>query len=160
MNKKIVILLIIGVLLVFIVSFVIAKNINSKDTSNVVNTNTNVQRQNNQSKQNVVKNEINNNVINNTVENTTVEPANEEKQEENASNTETFDGDVKTEEQKAINIVRRDYGNGGSNTKISVDGMNANGTYIVVVRDSATTEALAYYNVNAQTGDFTKKEVY
>ena len=117
----------------------------NESKSNVVNTNT--------VKQNVIEEKKNEITEQNTV--------NELKNEEVATNTtETFVEDVQTEEQKAINVVRRDYGNTGSNTKISVDGISENGSYIIVVRDSVTTEALAYYTVNAQTGEFTKKEVY
>ena len=162
MNKKIIILIIVAMLVVFAISFVIAKTIIEKENVNVVNTNTststntNTQKQNVDNRQNIV-----NNVVNTTIENVTEQ--NNETKENNTTtteNTETFNGDVQTEEQKAINIVRRDYGNNGSNTKISVDGIAANGSYIIVVRDSSTTEALAYYTVNAQTGEFTKKEVF
>ena len=62
----------------------------------------------------------------------------------------------KTEKEKAKEIVKKDWGN-GSNYEISIDGINQNGSYIVTVRNSNTTEALAYYIVNVKDGTFTKK---
>lgn len=72
--------------------------------------------------------------------------------------TETFDEEPKTEQEKAIQIVKKDYGN-DTNIKINVEGMDENGRQIVTVRNSQTTEALAFYFVNVSEGTFTKKEM-
>jgi len=116
--------------------------------------------------ENDVKNqEENTEVENETIENEIVENVIDEKNEntienktENTTSSETFEEEPKTEEEKAKDIVIKDWGN-TNNIEIGVDGMNQNGSYIVTVRDSKTTEALAFYTVNVKDGTFTKKEM-
>ena len=76
----------------------------------------------------------------------------------NEVNTETFDNEAKTEEEKAIAIVKKDYGT-NENIKFSVEGIDENGRQVVVVRNIQTTEALAFYFVNVFNNTFTKKEM-
>ena len=52
-----------------------------------------------------------------------------------------------TEQEKAISIVRNNWGSDDSIT-ISIENINSDGTYIVTVRDASTTEAKAFYRVN------------
>ena len=73
----------------------------------------------------------------------------------NEVSSETFEEEPKTEQEKAINIVKTDWtGNGNSqNVKFTSDGMDTNG------RDKDTTEALAFYTVNVSDKTFTKREM-
>lgn len=79
----------------------------------------------------------------------------------NEVSSETFEEEPKTEQEKAINIVKTDWtGNGNSqNVKFTSDGMDASGRYIISVRDKDTTEALAFYTVNVSDKTFTKREM-
>lgn len=79
----------------------------------------------------------------------------------NEVSSETFEEEPKTEQEKAINIVKTDWtGNGNSqNVKFTSDGMDTNGRYIISVRDKDTTEALAFYTVNVSDKTFTKREM-
>lgn len=95
------------------------------------------------SETNVIENE---NKIQNTVEN------------ENTVTKEILDEAPQTEEDKAIQIVKKDYGT-DSNVKIAVEGMDENGREIVVVRETETTKAIAFYFVNVSSGTFDKKEM-
>lgn len=88
------------------------------------------------------------NKIQNTVEN----------KSENTVTKEILDEAPQTEENKAIEIVKKDYGT-DSNVKIAVEGMDENGREIVVVRETETTKAIAFYFVNVSSGTFDKKEM-
>ena len=92
---------------------------------------------------NTIKNEIVNNEVKNTVETT-------------QTKTETFTEKPKTQEEKAIQTVKKDYGE-GNNLEFSVEGMDGKGRQIVVVRNSTTTEALAWYFVDVDNGTFDKQ---
>lgn len=114
--------------------------------------------------QNVVKdenskntNELFENQINNTIENevTTNEIVNEN---QNTVDSEIFEEKPETVEQKAVAIAKKDWGE-DSNVEFSIDGINSNGSYIIAVRNTKTTEALAFYTVNVSDGTFTKKEM-
>ncbi len=76
------------------------------------------------------------------------------KQEENKAP----ESDKKTEEEKAIEIVKKDYKQSG-NVEFSSEGTDSEGNNIVVVRDPETTQALAFYYVNISNSTFTKKEM-
>lgn len=104
---------------------------------------------------NTIKNEVLENKVENEVENNIVEEPKEEK--ENTVPTETFDESPETSEEKGINIVKKDWGE-TNNVKFSIEGIDQNGNYIIVVRNNQT-EALAFYTVNVQNGTFTKKEM-
>lgn len=119
--------------------------------------------------QNVQKNEILNEEIeesNSVVENEIVNELQNEEIAENMventqteeTSTETLQDEPATAEEKAIDIVKKDWKE-TNNTKITVEGMNENGSYIVVVRNSQTTEALAFYSVNISDGTFNKREM-
>lgn len=96
---------------------------------------------------NVIVNEEKENIAENVVENI----------QENSS-TETFEENPKTLEEKAIQIAKKDYGN-GENIKFGVEGIDESGRYIVTVRDANTTEALVFYFVNVSNSTFTKREM-
>ena len=119
--------------------------------------NKNVQTNANEIKQN----EIVNNVVNEVKENTIIENKIEntiENKVENTQkqNTETFTEKPKTQEEKAILMVKKDYGD-RNNIEFSVEGMDGKGRQIVVVRNSNTTEALAFYFVDVDNNTFDKQ---
>lgn len=148
--KKTTLIIIIVIILMLLVIGVFAFTGNKKNeneqASNGAITN---EIQNEQTNQ---VNEIENNEIENKIENEAVE----NKAVENKTSTETFEESPKTAQEKAITIVKKDW-KGNNNTEFSVEGMDANGNYIVTVRNSKTTEALAFYTVNVSNGTFTKE---
>lgn len=93
---------------------------------------------------------------NNIMQNELVE--NEIVQNTQSSGNQTSQEEPKNDKEKAIQIVKKDYGIAG-NIEFSSEGTDANGNQIVVVRDGDTTAALAFYFVNTSNGTFTKKEM-
>lgn len=93
----------------------------------------------------------------NHLENTTVNET-EKNEIEHTTSSETFEESPQTAEQKAIAIAKKDWGN-DANIEFSVDGMDEKGNYIVAVRNSETTQALAFYTINVTTQTFNKKEL-
>ena len=61
----------------------------------------------------------------------------------------------KTDLEKAIDIVKEDWGPDTS-VYFAQDGTK-NGKYIICVRDKASTAALAWYTVNVEDGTFVKE---
>lgn len=123
---------------------------NKKENNTMNNTMVNEENNINQNEQineqvnEAITNEIENEISSEIVENTT--------------SSETFEESPKTAEEKAIDIAKKDFGT-NSNVTFSVEGIDENGNYIVVVRNSKTTEALAFYNINVTSQTFTKKEM-
>lgn len=145
MKKLIVIIIIIGAIVGFVYLL--------KDTEPNTQVNSNTKDNTldfNEISSDKKENDLNEEVVNEE-ENTT----------ENEVSSETFEEEPKTEQDKAINIVKTDWaGNGNSqNVKFTADGMDANGRYIISVRDKDTTEALAFYTVNVSDKTFTKREM-
>ena len=135
-RKTSIIIIIILVIMLIAIGIFMFGEMNKGNSSKPTSTNT----------LNDEKNEIaNNTTIENTIENTT-------------TSTETFEETPKTAEEKAISIVKKDWGE-DKNVDIAIDGMDSNGNYIVAVRDSSTTEAKAFYTVNTSSGTFTKREM-
>lgn len=113
--------------------------------------------------QNIIRKDenITNNVIQNLVDENNINDTNNENVNEKIENTissETFKEEPKTQEEKAIEIVKKDYGE-SSNIKFSLEGINENGYYIVAVRDVTTTKALAFYTINMSNETYTKREM-
>ena len=106
------------------------------------------------------------NVIENIQENaqaneeiqTPVEENTQAQNEVENTSSETFEESPETEEERAIAIARGDYGT-TENVKFGVEGIQADGRYIVSVRDSSTTEALVYYTIDVAAGTFEKREM-
>ena len=115
-----------------------------KDVSTVI-----YQIKETENEQNKQVNQISENEVINEITN---EMLNEEMQ-----STETFEESPKTAEEKAIDIVQKDWGKDAS-VNFSVEGMDGNGNYIVTVRNSDTV-ALAFYSVNVTNKNFTKREM-
>lgn len=118
------------------------QNDNEKDNTNTIN-NIGENKEITQQSNVVYANEITNDIVVNEIENTT--------------SSETLEESPKTSEQKAIDIAKKDWGN-DSNVNFSVQGMDGNGNYIVVVSDSSTV-SLAFYSVNIKNETFTKREM-
>lgn len=133
------IILIIAVIVVMIVGIIIGKNtIKSQPTSsNTVEKNP----------INTVENATNNNI--NTETNINVEEniiEQEEKKEE----------EPKTDLEKAIHIVKKDWGE-DSTVYFAQDGQTNNGEYIICVREKETTRAKAWYTVNVEDETYTRE---
>lgn len=96
-----------------------------------------------------IANEVKENTVENIIENTT--------EQEELTHTETFSEDPKTEEQKAIDIVKKDYGTADNIEFFIEKAEDGRGRKIVEVIDSETTRVLAYYYVDVQHGTFDKQ---
>ena len=111
--------------------------------------------------ENVIEN-IQENVQENTQANETIQtPGEENTQTQNEvenTSSETFEESPETEEERAIAIARGDYGS-TENVKFGVEGIQADGRYIVSVRDSNTTEALVYYTIDVAAKKKKKSEM-
>lgn len=164
MNKNIkTILLIVLVIIVIAViaifgSNIINKNENVNETQNAINeTNQNMKIEVNETENNVV-NETQNNTTENELENKQVEN-NIENNNTTTQNvvtnetTEVLQNDGASNEEKAINIVKSDWGT-TENVYFVTMGIDASGKYIVTVNDSSTTATLAWYLVDVVTGKF------
>lgn len=153
MKKEIWIIIICIIILAGIICTVVYEQAKKAIPSNILDTNTinNIQQDDN------LINQINNNISQNEV------GQNEIIQNEITSNTQTTENgtsekEPKTEEEKAIQIVKKDYKQ-SENVEFSVEGKDAEGNSIVVIRDPETTAALAFYFVDVSNNTFTKKEM-
>ena len=108
---------------------------------------------------------ISNNVVNKNVNSVNNNVANNTTNEINNDNTNSVENVVidnpepekpKTDLEKAIDIVKEDWGEDES-VYFAEDGKTANGEYIICVRDKASTAALAWYTVNIEEGTFIKE---
>ena len=151
-RKKSIIIIIILVIMLIAIGIFMFGEINKGDNSKPTSTNT-IKDLNNQ-----VANQIANETKENTLTNEMENNITSENVIENTTSTETFEETPKTAEEKAINIVKKDWGE-DKNVDIAIDGMDSNGNYIVAVRDSSTTEAKAFYMVNTSSETFTKREM-
>ena len=125
-----------------------------EDKENLQNLNTNESNVENNQK-NIQNTESNNN--NDENQNIVNEESNVENNENNQ--TENIKEEPKTEKDKAIELVKLDYGSNADNVSIKVEGINNDGTYVISVRDKNTTQALAFYTVNVNDKTFTKREM-
>lgn len=153
MKKEILItILIIGIIILGIICTVVFDQMKKATHSSTLDTEmkNEITNQNNDIKNNKVNEESE--LQNGIMENETVEDNTQTEQ------TNTTQEKPKTEEDKAIQIVKQDY-NTTSNVEISIEGTDANGNKIVTIRDPQTTQALAFYFVNTTNGTFTKKEM-
>lgn len=147
------------VILMIIVICVFAFVGNNKKENNAVNNeeklneetiiqneqiNEQINEQVNEVAENELVNETTSEVITNEPENT-------------LSSSETFEESPKTGEEKAIDIAKKDWKD-DKNVNFTIQGMDENGNYIVVVSDSETV-ALAFYTINVTDKTFTKREV-
>lgn len=118
----------------------------SKNDSKNMTTNTQKQEEN------TITNEETNNITNELAENEIEENSiSENTQTTNTTQTQ------KTDKEKAIEIVKKDYGTTSTNIKFNAEGTDSNGRQIIVVRDLDTTAALQFYHVDVSTGTFIKE---
>ena len=152
-GKKLAILAIMIIVVGVIVGVVIPSNnkpakVNQIEKSNNVNT---VDSKNNIKDNNTIGNEIGN-IVENTIENTV--------DNKNADPTPTTASKPKTDEEKAIDIVKKDYINSNtdlSSIEFSVEDKDGKGRHIVAVRNSKTTAVLAFYHVDVANNTFIKE---
>lgn len=112
---------------------------------------------------NINKNNVNNNVNENEVSNVVNEMTNEVMLNEivedtNTVSSETFEESPKTDEEKAIDMVKKDWGT-TNNVNFSMQGMDENGRFIIVVTNSQT-KVLAFYTVNVKNNTLEKEITY
>lgn len=120
--------------------------------------NTEFQNEGMEKQTNEISNETTENLLENTIINETEKNEIHQNEIENITSSETFEENPQTAEQKAIAMAKEDWGN-EANIEFSVDGMDERGNYIVAVRNSETTQALAFYTINVTTQTFNKKEL-
>ncbi len=109
------------------------------ELSNNSTYNTNTAKQNTTVTNTSVSNELTNNIIDNSVVNNAI------------SNEVVSNGAI--DETKAITIVKQNWGEDNS-VYFRCDGKTNSGRYIISVRDRNTTNALNYYEVDPETGNF------
>ena len=134
MNKKV--LYVIGLVVVIILGVLFARLLSGSIDARPASSNK--VENSNKLTNNQVKNELNNN------ENT------------NATTNEPKEETPKTDLEKAIDIVKKDWGSDNT-VYFAQDGQKESGEYIICVRDTETTSAKAWYTVNVQTGTFVKE---
>lgn len=150
-RKTSIIIIIILVIMLIAIGIFMFGEINKGSSSKPTSTNT-------LKEDDKITNQITNTIIENTITNEMENNITSENVIENTIPTETFEETPKTAEEKAISIVKKDWGE-DKNVDIAIDGIDSNGNYIVAVRDSSTTEAKAFYIVNTSNGTFTKREM-
>ncbi len=141
MDKKTLIILITLIIIIGIIcGIVFSKNSNKNITTNT------------QKEENTITNE--------EINNTTNEIKQNEIEENNVSDdtqtTVTPEETQKTDKEKAIEIVKKDYGT-SDNIKFNAEGTDSKGRQIIVVRDIETTAALQFYYVDVSNGTFVKE---
>ena len=97
-------------------------------------------------KVNKIENTIKNNTVDNTTNNEIENTVEDETQEQGIADK---NGEPKTDLEKAIDLVKEDWGE-DSSVKFVEDGKTNAGEYIICVRDKNTTNALAWYKVNLE----------
>lgn len=149
-NNKVltIILIILLIALIGLIIWVIQKNEQGNGTITTANRIFNETRNElNEQETNIQINaEQNNNIVNNEIS--------KENEVQGNSSSETFEDDPKTEEEKAIEIAKKDWGD-TTGVYFDVDGIEPSGEYRVLV--TKDTRLIAYYMVNISNGTFTKK---
>lgn len=158
-NIKTILLIILIIIVITVIAIfgcnILNKNENVNETQNSINEiSQNMQSTVNETEKNVV-NAVQNNVTQNEVENKQVENNVNNVAENVVTNqtTEVLEADGASNEEKAINIVKKDWGTTEGVYFVTM-GIDASGKYIVTVNDSSTTATLAWYGVDVVTGKF------
>ena len=154
-NKKLTIALgILVIILIVLIAFsILSLSSNNQEETSFTASNRIINEANaitetvvNEQEQNTVQNEE---VTTNTVQENVV----------TGGSTETFEENPQTEEQKALDIAKKDWESTSnmedSTVYFDVDGIEPSGEYRVLVTQD--TKLIAYYMVNVSTGTFTKK---
>lgn len=147
--KKAICIIVIILLVILIIVFLKNNNKTLDENANIV-------------EQNTIENEETNEQVNEQIENVLENLVNEQNvvdnKQETTTKTEIFSETPKTSEEKAISIVKSDWGE-DSNVDISIDGIDSSGNYIIAVRDKNTTAAKAFYTVNVANQTFNKRDM-
>lgn len=146
MNKKILIILIILIIIIGIICGIAF----SKNSNRNITTNTKKQEEN------TITNEEINNITNKLEENTIYENNITENTQTTTTTPEETQETQKTDKEKAIEIVKKDYGT-SDNIKFNAEGTDSKGRQIIIVRDIDTTAALQFYYVDVSNGTFIKE---
>ncbi len=150
-------LFLIGVVVVFLCC-TYAKNINTAQVSKniyAMNEPASIAEEENKIEDNTTK--VPENAVENVVENkVNPEPEVPDESENNKNDTQVENSEIEydNDEDKAINIVKKDWGN-TSGVAFKVEQINADGSYIISVRNESSI-AMAWYTVYPKTGKFTK----
>lgn len=159
-NKKTKIIIIIAAIIILILLVVVLTvklvNIkNSKEDTPTINTNSMIE--------NDINNIANENIQNNNIDETEKNNINENNINNNSynSNQQTSMEEIDNEsiqiqedkKEKAIKIVKENWGE-DEKVYFSFDSIDNNGKYIVSVRNRISTEAICWYTVDVETGNF------
>ena len=104
--------------------------------------------------QNVINTVGNNENTDNTVSNTIAE--NEEEPEVSTSMPETTTTNELSNNEKAINMVKQEWGTDSSVT-FKIDEQNENGKYVIGVVDKKTTKVITWYEVDIRNNTIKEK---
>lgn len=142
MNKKVLYIFVIIILIIagIFVGTKITENDKTKPVvANTLNNTNNTNEKNDIVENNTVEPEVNE-VVNNIVE--------DEVETEKTENTNL------SPEEQAKQIVKQNWGEDDDTVYYSYDGKDANGRYVICVREKDTTKALYRYYVDIETGNF------
>lgn len=149
MYKKLIISVIAFVLLMILAVILGYKLTSLKEKDNNITEENIVNEVKNEIEKSVIT-ESKNEVVNNTIENNIVEENNTETEIED---TEVIEKNI-SDKQKALEIAENNWGSDDT-IYFDYDGTNSNGDHMVCVRDKNTTQALYWYKINVETGEFT-----
>ena len=163
-KKKRIIAICIAVALVIITIALIAKLISIKNNKEKEVANTNE----NSIQSNIVENNtIENNIIENDEENKTTEnTVMEEEKDPSENNTSVGEEEItkteiekeKSNKEKVMEIVKKDWGDDDNVYFSSDDSASTNKEYVIYVRESKTTWEICKYTVNVENGTFVKEQ--
>ncbi|MBQ9297878.1 MAG: hypothetical protein IJ223_02400 [Clostridia bacterium] len=156
MKKYIKIIIGIIIVILVVVGLFFLKNEDVKETVN----NSIVQSKEVKDAFNTIKKEANN-IINNTVDNTISEEVKNEAENQNdevpaISNPENVTTNEQNNDEKAINMVKQDWGE-DNNVTFKIDEKNENGKYVIGVVDKNTTRVLVWYEVDIRNNTLQEK---
>lgn len=92
----------------------------------------------------------------NTVENVTEPDDNKDENEQNTNKNTSTTESVTSREEKAVDLVKKEWGD-TNGVYFSNESIDTNGRYIVSVRDVRTTNSLAFFVVDVDSGLVTKR---
>lgn len=146
----IIVILIVAIIMIWCAYIIINSNDSSEIGSNITNEQNEIETNSINSVKNTIE-DVEENVEENNLENEVINEVNNNVT--STSPTEVTKNTGATNEEKAINIVKKNWGSEEGVYFVTM-GIDANGRYIVTVNDSATTAIYAWYAVNIETGEF------
>lgn len=159
-KRKLIIAIVIAVILIIIIALLVWQLIRIKNETTQV---ANIEKNNiveNQIQNNIIENELENNVEENTIVNTVQEENNQTQNNNQKEETEEISKEEleseETNEEKAINIAKKDWGN-DSTVYFRFARKNEDGKYLVEVREEETTYLITTYIIDINTEKFVKE---